>query len=319
MAASHIDPIVFAAVTSSVARCIGRRGATLPMPAGSELSEVARYWASAVAIAGEDLALQVANDLPIGAFGLVSYSAISAQTMGAAIETFGRDYIGRIIPGMTLRILPVDRNLAEIRLQSAHEHALMPLLEEFVLAVIYRHQAVLPTPASIHAVALHRAAPSDASPWRQYFGVTPRFRQRYSTLRLVATDLQLPLRTASSELHTMVGGVADRPDASLTAAVRTYVRAHLAEPIHPDAIASAVGVTTRTLQRKLKNGQTSLRALTTAVRIEVAREMLEHTETPIAEIALAIGFARPASFSRAFATVTGEAPLDYRKRHQESL
>jgi len=89
----------------------------------------------------------------------------------------------------------------------------------------------------------------------------------------------------------------------------------VAAAIDPGVIARAVGVTPRTLQRKLKSEDTSLRALITAVRIDVAREMLEHTEIPISDVSIAIGFTR-AAFSRAFAMVTGASPLEYRKRHQ---
>ena len=55
----------------------------------------------------------------------------------------------------------------------------------------------------------------------------------------------------------------------------------------------------------------------TDVRITVAREMLEHSDTTIAAIATAVGFSQASSFSRAFVAAVSETPQAYRKRHRD--
>jgi transcriptional regulator GlxA family with amidase domain len=51
-------------------------------------------------------------------------------------------------------------------------------------------------------------------------------------------------------------------------------------------------------------------------RIAVASVLLASTQTPLTEIALAVGFSDHSHFSRMFARVTGEAPSNYRRRRQ---
>jgi AraC-like DNA-binding protein len=62
---------------------------------------------------------------------------------------------------------------------------------------------------------------------------------------------------------------------------------------------------------------TSLRELATAVRIEVGCDMLEHGDATISEITQSLGFAQPASFTRAFVAATSETPQAYRKRTRD--
>ncbi len=50
------------------------------------------------------------------------------------------------------------------------------------------------------------------------------------------------------------------------------------------------------------------------LRIDLARRLLEHTRTPIIEVALGCGFEQPNHFATMFRKVTGVSPRDYRKR-----
>ncbi len=313
-----LDPMVVAAVVYSTQRLASQQGATLQLPSGDTLEALYAFWTEASALLGEDLPLRVAMEMPVGAFGLASYGLVSTSNLGEALELLQRDYLARMVPGLRLRVVPVDRDHVEIRIDSDVDSALMPLLEEIVLGVIFRHLTLLTMPATIHSVMLRRAAPAiSTASWRTFFSALPRFGQRHTGLRLARTDLSIGLRTASPELQKLVRAAEGAgAEESLAGRVRTYLRTHLREALDAEVVAVAHGLTARTLQRRLQGEQTSLRDLAAAVRIEVAREMLERTESAIAEIAVAVGFAQPASFSRAFLAATGETPQEYRKRHE---
>jgi AraC-like DNA-binding protein len=49
-------------------------------------------------------------------------------------------------------------------------------------------------------------------------------------------------------------------------------------------------------------------------RMAIAKRLLNHTEMPIAEIALSVGYAENASFSRAFKAWSGQTPETFRSR-----
>lgn len=72
--------------------------------------------------------------------------------------------------------------------------------------------------------------------------------------------------------------------------------------------ARALGVSTRTLQRRLSDEGTSFQAELNAVREGLARHYLAHTKLSTAEIAFLLGYAEQNSFYRAFHEWTGSSP-----------
>jgi len=103
-------------------------------------------------------------------------------------------------------------------------------------------------------------------------------------------------------------------DATITAAVR-YIREHAQQRIGVGHGARALGVSRRTLDRRLVAvlGRTVHDELT-GVRMQIARKLLTDGLHTIAEIASAAGYGTAASFSRAFRQHTGCWPSDYRSQ-----
>lgn len=300
----------------SVDRVAAHLGATVPPPASHDLLGLDTYWLTARRLLGDDLALRVAADLPVGALGLPGYGVVSAPTLAHALDVLSSN-IDRMIPGLGVRVPPAVDEHVEVRVHGSDD-PLMPYLEEGLLAVIHRHLSLLTEPTAVTAVTLRRAAPpSSVAPWRTFFGVVPRFEQRHSALRLEARSLDVPMRTANPELHRIVRAASHSPpDASVAGRVRAYVRANLRGALDAATVAKALAMSSRTLQRKLQGEHMPLRDIVTAVRIEAARELLEHTDHAVAEISKGVGFLQPASFSRAFASLTGMSPGEFRKRHR---
>lgn len=316
MDGTRLDPTLVAAVMFSVDRAVALHGATVQRPANHELATLVEYWYAASRITGDDLALRVAADLPVGALGIASYAMVSARTLGAALALLGDTYLGRLVPGMKLRIVACPDAQVELRLICEDsESSVMPLLEEVVLAVVNRHFSLLSRPAQTLAVTLRRPPPATSTePWRAFFGVRPRFAQRYSALRIAASSLGSELRTANSELQQIVQSTDPATTESTSARVRRHIRAHLRNAVDGGSIARALDMTSRTLQRRLQAEQTSLRDLVAGVRIEVACELLGDGEASVADVARDVGFSGPAAFSRAFLSAKGESPQAYRKR-----
>ena len=73
-----------------------------------------------------------------------------------------------------------------------------------------------------------------------------------------------------------------------------------------------LGVSERTLRRRLAADGTSVKALIAEVRGEIARQLLAETRMPIQEIAATLSYAAPGAFSRAFKGWTGKTPQEYR-------
>ncbi|MGB5329605.1 MAG: helix-turn-helix transcriptional regulator [Gammaproteobacteria bacterium] len=82
-----------------------------------------------------------------------------------------------------------------------------------------------------------------------------------------------------------------------------------------DDIAERLGISVRTLQRRLKASGLSYSELVEQIRHEQACRLLDKPDANMAAIASALGYIDPSSFSRAFRRWTGMSPRVYRSRN----
>ncbi|MEH6472240.1 MAG: AraC family transcriptional regulator [Halopseudomonas sp.] len=78
-------------------------------------------------------------------------------------------------------------------------------------------------------------------------------------------------------------------------------------------LASALGLSQRSLQRKLQLAGTSYQELLDQLREQLACQYLRQSHLSINEISYLLGFSKVGSFTRAFGRWTGSAPSRYRK------
>ena len=77
-------------------------------------------------------------------------------------------------------------------------------------------------------------------------------------------------------------------------------------------VASALGMSARTLQRKLSDEGVVFQELVDQARRELSERLLRTTQYPLVEIAFLTGFAEQSGFTRAFKRWAGETPRSYR-------
>jgi len=111
------------------------------------------------------------------------------------------------------------------------------------------------------------------------------------------------------------GLCASRADSDLTTLVRRLTAESLAKG-HPTIAqaAEAADMSVRTLQRRLLKFGLTYSQLLDEVRLWTACRLLERSESSLAEIASALGYADPSNFTRAFQRWAGESPSVFRRR-----
>jgi AraC-like DNA-binding protein len=103
-------------------------------------------------------------------------------------------------------------------------------------------------------------------------------------------------------------------DPSIAAQVARVLRDVLRDDAgNIDVVAKRLGMTSRSLQRRLKDEGTSFQAVRDTTRQELARRYLD-AKLSIAEISFLLGFSEPSAFFRAFKRWTGLTPLEARAR-----
>ena len=82
-----------------------------------------------------------------------------------------------------------------------------------------------------------------------------------------------------------------------------------------DAMALKLNVAEATMRRRLKLEGHTYQSIKDDLRRDIAIGQLQDTRRTIADIAVAVGFAEPSAFHRAFRKWTGMRPTDYRTEH----
>ena len=115
-------------------------------------------------------------------------------------------------------------------------------------------------------------------------------------------------------------GIAQVPELSIpdklhgTENLKPLIRPYLREGAPKiEVLAEIMGVSPRSLQRKLKQSGSSYSELIETTRFEMAAEMLKDPDIPLIDIAMMFGYENQANFGRSFRRVAGIGPGKYRR------
>lgn len=77
-------------------------------------------------------------------------------------------------------------------------------------------------------------------------------------------------------------------------------------------VARELGMSRRTLQRRLRAESLTFRKLQARARFHLACSLLLHTDLSVQEVARRLGYRRPGAFARAFQRWSGRSPRAFR-------
>lgn len=171
-------------------------------------------------------------------------------------------------------------------------------------------------PLSVH---FRHTAPRSTAAHEDHFGSPLHFDSSFDGLEMDAEILRRPLPLADHGLSEFVLTHLEER-AARTSSERTLVD-EVAQSISEelpsggaeiDAVAARLGVSVRTLQRRLAEADCKFQDIVTRTRQQLAERMLSQKEPSIAEIAFLLGFSEPSAFHRAFRRWTGKTPGTFR-------
>ena len=135
---------------------------------------------------------------------------------------------------------------------------------------------------------------------------------------------KLPLRDAAGTMVGVIGISRDLRapgDSSIIPArladTLEFLEANYGEPISPSGLATRAGLTPVRFARLIKRiFSLTPSQLITQTRLSGASRLLEDSEKPVAEVALACGFYDHSAFTRAFRSATGLTPTEFRRQRR---
>ena len=175
--------------------------------------------------------------------------------------------------------------------------------------------AIVPKRVDFKRVGAHEAL------YEAHFACPVRFGAPKNVLVFDASDLERPFLTHNADVLAMV---APQLEAELAAhlaqrSFRELVKATLKRALagqRPElrVVARELGLSARTLQRRLTDEAVTFQQLVAEARHELARHYLQHSSLELNETAYLLGYEDANSFFRAFQQWEGASPGEWRSR-----
>ena len=279
------------------------------------------------------IGLELGARLGLSGMGAVGYALQHGTTVGQALDWLQRyravvhpDVFGRTErrPGKGGDDGDGER-LVFVKPPVAAFASLREPLEAQAAATVAVMQALTGGVARARAVAFPLARPDDDRRHRDFFGCPVTWASADLEVAFDAALLEHPLPRADARLFGYLARRADELLAALPAEERVADRARReigillaqGEPRLAD-VAKRLGLSERTLHRRLQEEETTFGALIEASRRDRAVLLLEDPRLSASEIAFLIGYSEPAPFFRAFRRWTGASPQEFRRRGADS-
>jgi AraC-like DNA-binding protein len=155
-----------------------------------------------------------------------------------------------------------------------------------------------------------------------FFACDVHFQRRNNRLHFPRKVLDYPVLSADKGLFEALVFYLDSQlslrseEDDLLAKVRHLISISLSEGL-PDLnqVASQLGMSGRTLQRKLRDENLAFADLVDEIRYGIAQDYISHSEFSLTDISMMLGYGELSSFSRAFKRWSGGSPESLRKTH----
>jgi AraC-like DNA-binding protein len=155
--------------------------------------------------------------------------------------------------------------------------------------------------------------------YEAHYGCRVRFKARRNTIVFRTSDLDLPFATYNAELLATLGPQVDHEIEQLKTQQSTSSRAKRvlkrllgSQCVAIHEVAKELGMSSRTLQRRIGEEGTSFRQLLSDARRELARVYLLHPSLGLSKTAALLGYEDSNSFLRAFRVWERVTPTEWR-------
>ena len=274
----------------------------------------------AAALTNDDaFGLHVGESVDATAFDVLGYSVINSANLGEALARVVRYHsIWTDGAGFDLRDHGDKTRLNYQYLDSLireHRHDAEMTFAAFVTLA----RAVTGTDWQPESVNFQHATPRDVSEHERIFRCPVGFAADKNEFVMKSSVLLLSIKKADAKLCAVLDQHAEvllkryPYHDDLIGRARVIISNELngGNPAI-DGVAQKLGMSPRTLQRKLRQHDTSHQQLVDDLRKNLALRYLDEPSMAIGEVAYLLGFSESSAFHRAFKRWTGQTPSEYR-------
>ncbi len=268
-----------------------------------------------------DFALRMALGRRLSDMGVVTLSLSNQPTLRNVLAVMTR-YRRLVNASLAIQLQEVD-DITDVNVDLLIETE-GPKTQAYLLsvAVLFQMFAAILGPhwRPVRAHFVH-ARPANTTLYRQLFGTHVEFNADHYGISCLTADLDIRNRAADSGLARHAGRLLDtlHEDQPISISFEVRKSVYMLLPLGRCSIrrvAANLGVTERTLQRRLGEDGEEFSDIVQQVRHELAERYIANPGYSMTRIADMLGYSQLSSFTRWFASEFGVAPMVWRRQMQ---
>ena len=265
------------------------------------------------------LPLKLGESFRVKHLGLVGYVMMTCNTLREVVAQSSR--YNHLVGGIGGAQLVERGAIAELRCVWAHDPPAAAIEAVFLAATASLARWMSDRPDLRWDAHFRCDAPRDLAHHARIFRGEIHFGEPETKLVFPASYLALPVAMANPEIHSLVVAQAEELLGDQTAepvflgSVKGAITRDLAaNRVSLASVARALGMSTRTLHRRLDEHGRSFRDVINEVRRARAEAYLQTPAISLAEVAFLLGYSEQSTFQHAFKRWSGETPGEFRER-----
>ena len=269
---------------------------------------------------GPGFGVRVGQQMKIEDYGVLGLSWRTCSWAGEIFERSKRYF--KLLSNTFLWQIKEEKDLSHVHLdRDPHRRGLELSTEASLSATVVVLQAITEKNIRPTQVTFKHNPPKDFTSYKAAFQCPILFNQPHYSITYKTTDLRTRTAKADASINQFLVERVEEETNGLEVAGSKLV--FDVEKLIKDALPSGIpsihqiaehmGMSNRTLTRRLSEAGVSYRDLIKKIQQGVAEYLLKKSSRSIAEIAFETGFSEQSAFNRAFKRWTGLSPVEFRK------
>lgn len=270
---------------------------------------------------GPGFSVRIGQQMKIDDYGVLG---LSWRTCSWAGEIFDRsERYFKLLSNTYVFKVEKNKDIAHIFLyRNAHRRGVELSNEATLSATVVVLQAMTETDIAPTQVSFKHHAPKDLTNYIQAFKCPILFDQKENSISYKTSDLEMRTAKADASINQFLLERVDEETQGLeinASKIATDIEALIKDALPSGIpgitqIGDHIGMSNRTLTRRLSENGVTFRDLIRKTQEQVSKDLLKNSNRSIAEIAFETGFSEQSAFNRAFKRWTGLSPLEFRKK-----
>lgn len=268
---------------------------------------------------GPGFSIRVGQEMKMDDYGVLGLSWKTCYKVGEIFERSERYF--KLLSNTYLFKVEKEGGISKVHLfREAYRRGVALSNEATFSATVVVLQAMTETSITPVQVSFKHDAPNNLENYHQAFRCPILFNQDHYYMAYKTTDLEIRTTKADESINRFLVERVEEETKGIQ--VSSLKIATDVEKLIKDALPSGIpsiqkigkhiGMSSRTLNRRLSEGGITYRGLVKQTQQNISKELLKNTSRTINEIAFQTGFSEQSAFSRAFKRWTGQSPLEFR-------